>query len=194
MKMKYAKLALVACAAINLSIHSKTNCKNGVKEVKEVSEQFIIKIESKWEDLEKNNKKKMFDDKWILAGDIIIKKTASDYVSLHELHLYWNGKTLDQLIASLYEKNSDKNFMPIERYLICDSVWKKSEQKLILKFEKPKTLYAVNKLSLVLTIPKKLEKALKEGHFTIDKDYLPEPYKEYASEHNLCLYLGDKPK
>ena len=190
MKMKYTSCMLIIGVITNFSLYGKDQEKP-IQE-KPTIEQFTIKLETKWEDLEKNKKRKIFADKWILAGDIIIKKTAADYVSLHELHLHWNGKKIDKLIASLYEKNSDKNFMPIEKYLLCDSIWKKSEQKLILKFEKPKTLYAVNKLALVLTVPTEIEHALKKGHFTIDADYLPEPYKEYAAENSLCLYLGAK--
>ena len=160
-----------------------------------ISEQYTIKLEPRWDDLDKNNKAELFKEKWILAADIIIKKTAPEYVSLNELHLCWhgkNGKKINQLIASLYEKNSDKDFMPIEQYLICDSTWKKSEQKLILKFVKPKMLFTSNKLSLVLTIPKDLITTVKSGHFTLDNDYLPAEYKDYASQHDLCLYLGNK--
>lgn len=160
-----------------------------------VSQQFTIKIEPKWDDLDKNNKLSQFDDKWILAADITIKKTSPNYVALNELNLCWHGKSgkkINQLIASLYEKNSDKNFMPIEQYLICDSIWKKSEQKLILKFKEPKMLFAVNKFSLVLTVPKELINTLKSGHFTLDTECLPIEYQEYAAINNLCLYLCEK--
>jgi len=192
MNMKRASYLFAVCAVVNVSISGVT------REGKALSEPFSIKLEPKWKDLwidlEKNKKRKIFQDKWILVGEIIIRKTASDYVSMHELHLTWHskdGKKLEKLIASLYEKNSDKNFMPIEKYLICDSIWKKSEQRLILKFEKPKTLYAVNTLSLVLTVPNDMIETLKNGHFTIDSQYLPEAYKEYAAENNLCLFLGN---
>lgn len=193
MKIRYSVLILTACSLVNsLIIAKQVNLK---PEEKLNSEQFTIKLEPKWDDLDKNNKTKIFKDQWILAADIIIKKTAPEYVSLDELHLCWhgkNGKKINQLVASLYEKNNDKNFMPIEQYLICDSTWKKSEQKLILKFEKPKILFSVNKLSLVLTVPKELIKTLKSGHFTLDAECLPAEYKEYAAENDLCLYLGDK--
>lgn len=184
MKMKYANQALAVCFLINFSLSAECNSK-------EISDQFTIKIEARWEDLEKNKKKKNFEDKWILVGDITIKKTAADYISLQELQLNWNGKKINQLTASLYEKNSDKNFMPIERYLLCDSIWKKSEQKLILKFKEPKTLCAINKLSLVLTIPKDMEEILKSGGFTLDTEYLPQPYKEFAQGKDLSLNLCD---
>jgi len=199
--MKHASNIIIVCALISLSINgspfeeSTTLANNETKHKKEVkitSDQFTIKIESKWEDLDKDRKKRIFQDKWIWAGDIIIKKTASDYVSLHELHLRWNGKKIEQLIASLYVNEQKKTVMPIEKYLLCDSIWKKSEQRLILKFEKPKTLYSVNKLSLVLTVPQKMEHVLKDGHFTIDAEYLPRPYQEYATEHNLCFCFNNQ--
>jgi len=198
MNMKQARSIVIVCALISLSIYPKKQDTSALskislekKEAKITSEQFTIKIESKWKDLERDRKKNIFKDKWIWAGDIIIKKTASEYVSLHELHLTWKGKKIDQLIASLYDKNNDKTFMPIEKYLICDSIWKKSEQRLILKFEKPKTLYSVNKLSLVLTLPQEMIHVLKNGHFTIDSEYLPRPYQEHAAEHNLCLCFNN---
>jgi len=188
--MKHASYIVTVCALISLSIYVKG------KEKQIISEQFTIKIESKWEDLDKDKKQKHFEEKWIWAGDIIIKKTAPEYVSLHELHLIWNGQNsekIESIIASLYDKKNTKTFIPIEKYLICDSVWKKSEQRLILKFEKPKTLYAINNLALVLTIPKKTEDTVKQGYFTIDTEYLPRPYQDYVTEHNLCLCF-DIPK
>jgi len=188
MKIKQASYALVVCTVINCSIYGKEG------EIKNIRNKFIIQIEPKWEDLDKNKKITTFQDKWILAGDIIIKKLAPDFISLNELNLLWKGEKINNLIGSLYEKNSDSNFMPIEKYLICDSVWKKSEQKLILKFDKPKTLYAKNKLSLVLTIPKEMEETLKKGSFTIESEVLPEPYKEYASKNNLCLCFTNQPQ
>ncbi|KKP28192.1 MAG: hypothetical protein UR12_C0023G0013 [candidate division TM6 bacterium GW2011_GWF2_30_66] len=191
--MKYIGLLLTICSMASLSFTSKQT--NEKQEEKLNSDQFTIKIEPKWDNLDKNNKSKIFKDQWILAADIIIKKTSPEYVSLHELHLCWhgkNGKKINELVASLYEKNSDKNFMPIEQYLICDSTWKKSEQTLILKFEKPKMLFSANKFSLVLTIPKDLINTLKSGYFTLDTKFLPIEYQEYAAVNDLCLYLGDK--
>jgi len=184
MNMKHASYAVIVCAILHFSVHAME------EKVKTMPEQFSIKIEPKWEDLDKNKKIKIFNDKWILACDIIIKKLAPEFISLHEIHLVWKGEKIEKLIGSLYEKNSDKNFMPIEKYLICDSKWKKSEQKLILKFDKPKKLYATNKLSLVLTIPEKMEDTLKEGCFMVDSEVLPEPYSQYTNQNNVCLCLG----
>ena len=188
MNMKHASSALIVCAVMHFSIYG------AVEKIKSIFEPFSIKIEPKWEDLDKNKKTILFTEKWILACDIIIKKLAPEFISMEEIHLIWKGEEIEQLIGSLYEKNSDKNFMPIERYLICDSQWKKSEQKLILKFNTPKKLYATNKLSLVLTIPKNMETTLKKGCFTIESDVLPEPYNEYASQKRLCLCFDETSK
>lgn len=206
--MKNKWLLLSACSLVNLLTIGKQVTEknfyekqinnlqiNEKQEDKLNSEQFTIKIIPKWDDLDKNNKAKFFKEQWILAADIIIKKTSPEYVSLNELHLCWhgkNGKKINELIASLYEKNSEKNFMPIEQYLICDSTWKKSEQRLILKFKEPKILFAANKFSLVLTIPKDLINTLKSGYFTLDTELLPIEYQEYAAVNDLCLYLGEK--
>ena len=193
MNMKHASYTLTVCALVSLSIYKTGNAIKKIENTKETqitSEQFTIKIEPRWEDLDKDKKQKAFEEKWIWAGNIVIKKTAPQYVSLHEIHLIWNGENgekIESIIASLYEKENKKTFMPIEKYLICDSIWKKSEQRLILKFEHPKTLHSVNNLALVLTIPKNTEKILQQGHFTIDAEYLPRPYQEYAAENNLCL-------
>ena len=150
---------------------------------------FSIVIVPKWEDLEKNNFKQLFTDKWILVGDITFKKKAPDFMALKELHLIWKGKKINHLLGSLFEKGNYGDFMPIEKNLICDSKWKSSEQKLILKFKKPKTLHTVNQLSLVLTVPKDIENSLK-GYFEIEASTLPEPYKEYVNQHNLKLAIS----
>jgi len=177
--MKRASYIVLICAAMSFPLRSK-----------EKTDQFSIVVEPKWEDLEKNNTRKAFDDKWILAGDITFKKKAPEYITLKELHIVWKGEKVNNLLASLYEKDSYGEFMPIEKYLICDSVWKKSEQKLILRFQKPKTLYTVNTLSLVLTIPKNLEEKIKKGHFDIETSTLPMQYKEHLEEKDLRLTLG----
>jgi len=188
MNMKHASYTIIVCAIIHLSAYSQ------IKQETDTSKHFTIKIEPKWKDLDQNKKTKIFNDKWVLACDIIIKKLAPDFISLQEIHLSWKGKQIEHLLGSLYEKNSDRNFMPIQKYLICDSTWKKSEQKLILKFDKPKKLYATNKLSLVLTIPAHMEKTLKSGCFTVESDILPEPYSQFANQNNLCLCFSESQK
>ena len=183
--MKRTSCIMFICATMSFPLKVRVQNNSAI-------EYFSITLEPKWEDLDKNKKRKIiFEDKWILAGDITFKKKAPDSIFLQELHLKWKGEKIPHIIGSLYEKNSYGDFMPIEKYLICDSKWKSSEQKLILRFPKPRTLYAVNTLSLVLTAPKEVVGILKEGYFQLESETLPAQYQEYAHEHNLKLALGN---
>jgi len=182
--MRRTSCIFLVCAAMSFPLRAKTKDPSN-------QEQFLIILEPKWEDLDKNKKNKiLFEDKWFLAGDIIFKKKTPEAISLQEIHLLWKGKELKNIIGSLYEKSGQIDFMPIEKYLICDSKWKSSEQKLILRFPEPRSLYAVNTLSLVITAPKEAVNILKNGYFELEASTLPTQYQEYAQENNLKLALG----
>jgi len=152
--------------------------------------QFDILLETHWKNLTHNNKNKHFNDKLILAANITFKKKSSDVVFLQELSLTWQGKKLNKLIGSLYEKDILGNFMPIEKFHICDGIWKTSEQKLILKFEKPKKLSSENTLCLVLIVPQNIEKKLKDGIFHLEPTNLPKQYRELVDNNNLTLAIA----
>lgn len=158
-------------------------------------EPFKVIVEAKWKDLDSNPQRvKQFGGKWILAGSITFKKRSPEVVFLDEIQLTWKGKKIDQLTGSLYEKNNMSLFLPIEKYLICDSMWKQSTQQLFLRFNRPLTLGAVNTFYLVLTVPEKLETVLKSGRFSIEQDGLPLPYREYVKGHELSLALNTLPQ
>lgn len=162
--------------------------------MKAQQEAFRVVLEAKWQDLENNaQRSKQFGGKWILAGSIVFKKRSSDTIFLDEIQLSWKGKKIDNLIASLYEKNATGSFLPIEKYHLCDSIWKYSTQQLFLKFNHPFSLGAVNTFYLVLTVPQEIENKLKCGHFCITQHGLPFPYREYVGTHNLSLALNSLP-
>lgn len=158
-------------------------------------EPFKVIVEAKWQDLENNpDKIKQFGGKWILVGSITFKKRSSEMIFLDELQLTWKGEKIDNLIGSLYEKNdSSSSFLPIEKYHICDSTWKRSAQKLFLRFNRNLTLGAVNTFYLVLTVPEEIESILKNGHFSVEKDGLPLHYREYVKERKLSIAINDLP-
>lgn len=154
-------------------------------------ESFKVIVEPKWHNLESDtDRTKQFGSKWILAGTITFKKRSTEAVFLDELQLSWKGKKIDQLIGSLYEKNEAGEFLPIEKYLVCDSCWKKSTQQLFLRFNHPLTLGAINTFYLVLTVPEEIEQILKNGTFYIEQAGLPLPYREYVKDHELAIALG----
>ncbi len=133
-------------------------------------------IQPKWKSIDNNNiNNSLFGGKWILAGTITFKKKTLEPLCLSKLELRWNGPTLNKLIGSLYEKPNDKEFMAIEDALLCDGFWNTKTQTLILKFNKQKTLSAVNTFCVVLTVPAALEETLRHGSFDITTTSLPEP-------------------
>jgi len=157
--------------------------------------EFSVVLEPKWENLEPNAKKtKEFGGKWMLVGSITFKKNSKEPVNLSKIYLNWQGKTIKNLVGSLYKKKSDKNFMPIQDYLICDSAWNQTKQTLILKFDEKQILGPTTIFYLVLTIPENIEKVVKKGSFVIEKEYLPEQFKVYALQHNLPLALYTNPQ
>ena len=157
--------------------------------------EFSVVLEPKWKNLEQNTKKtKEFGGKWILVGSITFKKNSKEPVNLNKIYLNWQGKNIENLVGSLYKKKSDKDFIPIQDYLICDSAWNKAKQTLILKFDEKQTLGPTTIFYLVLTIPENIETVVKKGSFVIEKEYLPEQFKVYALQHNLPLALYTNPQ
>lgn len=155
---------------------------------------FDVIMEPRWDNLDRHEKTaEKFGGQWILAGSITFKKMAKEQVSIENIYLIWNGQTLDHLIASLYKKNPDKNFLPIEDNLVCDGLWNKAKQTLILNFEEETNLGPTTIFYLVLTVPKDMEQVLKTGSFHINSDCLPGPFKK-CCDNDKQLSLAHNPQ
>lgn len=160
---------------------------------KTVKRDCTIILEPKWQNLENNKQKnKIFGGKWILAGSITFRKKSKDTVYLSKLIFRWKGKKIDNLLGSLYKKNLDKKFLPIEDSLICDSYWNKKKQTLIFNFKKQVSLGPTSIFYLVLTVPDKLENTLKQGSFFIESHCLPTPFKMAARHQTLILTFSSR--
>jgi hypothetical protein len=158
-------------------------------------ENFQVLLEPLWKDLENNAQKAQdFGGRWILAGSITFKKRAKDTLHLNKIYLQWKGQTIDGLIASLYLKDDDEKFMPIQDNLVCDGVWSKNNQTLMLNFEEQHTLGPTNIFYLVLTVPTDLELVLKDGSFKLLPSHLPEPYKMAARQNHLSIAYEKLPE
>ena len=151
-----------------------------------------ITLKPKWRDLDGNCSKAIqFGGKWVLVGSITFKR-CKDPISIDTLNLHWNGEPLDNLIASLYRKNLDKEvFMPIEENLVCDGIWSKSKQTLILNFDEKESLAPTTVFYLVLTVPEEIEPILKKGSFCLEDQCLPKPFKQCAQQEKLSLALNE---
>lgn len=154
------------------------------------NEDFQVLLEPKWENLQNSGETKEFGGKWILLGSITFKKKSKEDVKLHKMYLKWHGQRIKDLNASLYKKTPDKRFLPIEENLVCDSYWNPKGQTLVLNFNKKHRLGAVDVFYLVLTVPKNMERKLKNGHFTIQEQCLPGPFKGCAVDHKLALAVN----
>jgi hypothetical protein len=158
------------------------------------AENFDITLKSKWCDLDGNcSKETDFGGKWILVGSITFKKRSKDPVSIENIRLLWKGDTIDHLTGSLYKKDLDKDFLPIEENLICDSEWNKAKQTLVLNFDEKENLGPTTVFYLVLTVPGSIEPLLKKGSFCIEEQCLPKPFKHCAQHEKLSLAINDTP-
>lgn len=158
-------------------------------------ESFDITLKSKWQELcNNNNKCTDFGGKWVLVGSITFKKRSKDPFSIDKIKLHWQGEKLSNLTASLYKKNLAKEFLAIEDNLICDGIWNEKKQTLMLNFDEKENLGPTTVFYLVLTVPETIESLLKKGHFCLENNCLPHPFKQCAQNEKLFLAINCKPK
>jgi hypothetical protein len=153
---------------------------------------FDIVLKSKWQQLGCNdNTCTDFGGKWIVIGSITFKRRSKDPIFVDKINLRWHGENLDNLIASLYRKTIGKEFLAIEQNLICDGQWNPKTQTLILDFDEEEKLGTTSVFYLVLTIPEAIEPILKRGHFCLENNCLPHPFKQCAQNEKLILAIND---
>jgi len=157
------------------------------------AEEFNIILKSKWCDLDGNCAKATeFGGKWILVGSITFKKRCKDPICIETINLHWNGEPLNNLIASLYRKNLDKdNFLPIEENLVCDGIWNKNKQTLVLNFDERENLAPTTIFYLVLTVPESIEPILRKGSFSLEEQCLPKAFKQCVQTEKLSLAFNE---
>lgn len=173
--MKHSNLVFLLLTIMAYSLQAK-------------QEEFKIILESKWEHLEHNQQRIVqFGGLWILAGSITFKKKSKEDVNLSQLALHWKGPYLGKITGSLYEKNFEKIFYPIEDFLVCDGVWNAKQQTLLFEFDQKCTLRAVNTFYLIFTVPLQQETLLKNGSFSIAQNCLPNQFKEHINAASLSL-------
>jgi hypothetical protein len=93
------------------------------------------------------------------------------------------------LVGSLYKKEPDRDFIPLDESLICDGRWIESKQVLQLRFNQKEYLQPTTTFCLVLTVPNGLEKVLKAGYFDLIPDTLPNQLKVTAEKENLRISM-----
>src|SRR5690606_26613410 len=118
-----------------------------------INHDYAIQIEALWQPLETDiSKNKIFGGTWVLAGSVTFKKKAKDLVRLQAIHLQWKGPHRENLMGLLYQKETDKDFLPIEENLVCDSLWNKSKQTMVFNLPKRQALGISQIFYIVLTV------------------------------------------
>lgn len=154
---------------------------------------FVITLDPTWQILEcDHNKCKEFGGKWVIIGSIIFKKKAKEPVNLTRLYLRWHGHHLDALVASLYKKPEDKDFLAIQENLVCDGTLDAANQTLLFNFDQKQTLGLTNIFYVVLTIPESVEPQIKQGSFELMSHYLPEQFQPTTNQQLSLAYHAPK--
>ena len=133
---------------------------------------------------------------WVLACTIEIKKKGTlENLFLDKLLISWKGThKLDHLAATLYKKPIDKDFLPIEDYLICESEWSARTQRVIFKINRPMPIDTHTTLCLVFSIPDEKQRQLQEGYFEFERSSLPYLIQQSLSADPIRLsYHADEP-
>ena len=175
---KYFALCLLSCIPL-FAKQKKVSCD--------------LAIAPEWNDLEDTAKAKTeeFGGRWMHAGTFVFKNKSGDNVSLKELSLAWKGKSrIASLVGSLFKKEPNKPFMPIEKMLVSDGHWNKKKQILQLKFNESIHIGTSTTFCLVLTVPDNLEKILDEGYFTVMTDTLPRQLKKAIRKQRPILSIS----
>lgn len=154
--------------------------------------QCSILIASQWTILEDNKGRiQEFGTPTIIAN-ITFKKYITDQIDLNSLRLKWHGPAIDHVMGSLYRRDPNKKFLPLQNNLICDGVWKKTEQTLILDFVAKQSLSTSNTFCLVLNVSPELKTILEKGKFTIYEDSLPDQFRSCAQSQELIVDCSGK--
>lgn len=151
-------------------------------------EKYTIMIEPTWRTLDPHDSyTEKLGGHWILVGHFTFKKKSEETVHLDKLSLQWHGPVIEKLVGELYSKRQDHEFVPLEEYLVCDGVWCKVKQELLLEFQSSLVLGPVNEFCLVLTLPKHLHEVIRQGTFNLSLHTLPQQFREAVGNRSLSL-------
>jgi hypothetical protein len=153
-------------------------------------DEYAILIEPTWRMLDPDDSYvQTVGGQWVLVGSFTFKKRSQETVHLNKLILQWHGPTITKLVGELYSKRSDRDFLPIEEYLVSDGMWCKTNQELVLDFRYSLTLGPISEFFLVLTLPKEVQELVKQGTFDLSLRALPIQFRQALDETQVSLSL-----
>ena len=149
---------------------------------------FTVKITPHWVDFS-TPKMSALEEHWVLVSVVSLRKTIKGQIQLKNFDLNWHGEPLDYMLGSLFKGAPGKPFMPIDKFIVTDSIWNKSNQTMNFHFDQPLTLDALTELYLVLTIPDESLESITSGHFSINTDSLPAEVTAGIDENEIKTAL-----
>lgn len=179
------KLFLIILISAPLNVTSTEGAKH--------NEDCDLDICSEWKNLDSKEERyiEKFGGRWILAGKFTFKNRSKETVPLTELDLEWKGKQkIVDLEGSLFKKEPNKEFIPVQEFLISDGRWNTEKQTLQLRFNQKEYLGVSTTFYLVLTVSPSLEKKLKDGYFTVMTDKLPKQLKKTVTKRRPILSIS----
>lgn len=149
-----------------------------------------LHIVPEWRNLDNDpNHIKELGGNWVLVARFVIKRRSKDFIRLDNLSFAWRGEHISHLAASLFRGHSSGDLIPVEENLVCDGIWRSTNQILQLRFQQKEYLQPTNIFYLVLTVPERLEKILKKGHFELLPDSLPRQLRPAVEEKNFRISM-----
>jgi hypothetical protein len=156
--------------------------------------QYQLNVNPSWQMLNKRTEiADQLGGNWVLVGILNFKKKTRETIFLDQLEIMWEGEPLASLPSTLYKKQADKPFIPLQDYVICDGIWNAHRQEIVFKFEKPYQLNGTTCFYLVLTIPDHLEPVIRKGIFNIKHTALPELFKTCLKSKRCSLSFETVP-
>lgn len=148
-----------------------------------------LSITPEWKCLDTKEHDQEFGGKWILAATFVIKRRDKEFIKMEEIDLAWRGEKIENLTASLFKKDPQRELVPVEECLVCDGTWNSNKQILQLRFQEKEYLQPTTTFCLVLTVPDELEPTLRRGRFDLLPETLPYQLQPAAKKKNLRITM-----
>ncbi|MBI2775075.1 hypothetical protein HYX58_03665 [Candidatus Dependentiae bacterium] len=150
--------------------------------------QVQMTINQKWKRVDTAHSTSRYESFWLLACTIEFKKKKTDQsLFLEKLLISWKGAQLEHLHGTLYKKPLEKEFLPFQEHLLCESSWNRQKQQIIFRFQHPLALEAETTLCLVLSVPQKLESTIRTGYFEFERNTFPKTLQGSLAHKKLIF-------
>ena len=123
-----------------------------------------LKTTSTWHDFGEHHQPSTKQVEKCILTELLSFRCKKAYL-LKKIILHWTGEPLSNLSATLYKKRNKENLLLVEKNLVSDGIWDEHKQE--ITFPMNEKIVSLTTYYLVLNIPFKYEKILKNGTFLL---------------------------